>query len=409
MSKMSKRNRRLFITIMITALLQQAQFALTPGIAKIQSEVFPQMSLSTIQTVMMLPSLISIGFSLLSAYAISKRWISKKTSVVVGISLLAFTGLISAFLHTQYWHLILFSVLIGTGMGLYISTSASIIFDNFNEKERRMSVGVQTSVLNFGGILLSAVGGYLASLVWYGGYVMLLVAAPVIIICIRTIPNDKKVLDAVPAHVKKPANTKLPLDIFYYGFAASVFLLVFTVCTTNISNHLKAAELGNTATAGISIAVQMAGGVLSGLLFSKLSHRLKDYMMPLAFLIVFAGYMIISLGHASLALNMVGVFIVGASISVMIPQCLFSVSNRVDASNSATATAIVNCICPGIGSFLSPVIFTNLTMSIGGESTVFRFKFVAVFALVIAVVLLFATQYRSRRKSVKAAAVQPTD
>ena len=406
---MSKRNRRLFTAIMITSLLQMAPFALTPGIAKIQSEVFPQISLSIIQTMMMLPGLLSMVFALLSAFVIHKGWISKKISVVIGITLLATTGIAAIFLHTQIWHLILFSVLIGAGMGFYISTSASIMFDNFNAEERRMSVGVQTSAINLGGIIISAIGGYLASLVWYGGYVFLLVAAPVAVICMLLIPNDKKDNHAAGAPVHPKVKTKVPIDIYYYGIVTFVFLLVFAVCSTNISSHIKAAGLGNTATAGITTAVQMVGGVSAGLIFNKLSAKLKDYMLPLAFLVVFAGYMIISAGSNSLAVNILGVFIAGMAVSIIIPQCLFATSNRVDQTNSATSTAIVNCIFPGVGGFLSPVLFTNLTTVLGGESTVYRFKFVGIVALICGFILILTTRYRARKTPMEAVMAQATE
>ena len=408
MSKMSKSNRRLFITIMITAFIQMAQFALTPGIAKIQSEVFPQISLTTVQTVMMLPSLFSVAFSLISAAVIHKGWISKKASVVIGIALLAGTGLISIVLHTQIWHLILFSVLIGSGMGCFISTSASIMFDSFNEEERRMSVGVQTSVLNLGGIFISAVGGYLASIFWYGGYTILLIAAPIVVICLLNIPNDKKINREAAVQEAPKAKTKIPADTFYYAAITFVFLLVFAVCSTNISSHIKAAGLGDTATSGIATAAQMAGGVFAGLIFNRLSAKLKDFMMPLAFLVVFVGYMIISTGTNSLAVVLVGIFIAGMAISIIIPQSLFSVSNRVDASNSATSTAIVNCVFPGLGGFLSPIVFTNLTTALGGDSTIYRYKFVAIVALVCTVILVFTTWYRNRRGAASAPVPQTT-
>jgi hypothetical protein len=61
--------------------MQMVQFALTPGIAKINAEVFPQYPLSVNQTAMTLPSLLSMVFSLVSAFMIGKRWISKKASV----------------------------------------------------------------------------------------------------------------------------------------------------------------------------------------------------------------------------------------------------------------------------------------------------------------------------------------
>ena len=408
MSKITKRNRPLFITIMITALLQMTFFAMTPGIAKIQSEVFPEISLSTIQTIMMLPSLLSMGFSLLSAFIIHKGWISKKASVVSGITLICATGLTSIFLHTQIWHLVLYSVMIGSGMGLFVSTSASLLFDNFNEQERHFSMGIQTSFINFGGILISLAGGYLATLVWYGAYIQLLVAAPVVVVCMLFIPNDKKNRQKASVEVNKQTKMKLPLDIFYYGIITFVFLLVYSVNSNNISNHIIAAGLGNTATAGIAASVQMAGGVAAGLIFSKLSAKFKNYMIPLAFLVVFAGYMIISVGFESLVLNFIGVFIAGTGISIIIPQILFSTSNQVDASNSATSTAIVNCIFPGLGGFFSPVVFTNLTFAFGGDSTVYRYKFVAIVSLVCGFILILTTRYRNRKFIVDVAIPQTT-
>jgi MFS family permease len=407
MAKMSRQKKVLFMTFMLISLLQMAQFALTPGIAMIKAEVFPGLDLSVIQTAMTLPSLLSTVFSLLSALLISRRHISKKLSVVIGVSLVAVTGLASLIFHTQFWHLLMLSVLLGSGMGFYIAPSASIMFDNFDEEERRLSVGYQTSSINFGGIIMSVGGGFLATLVWYGGYLMLFIAVPVVIASILTIPNDKKRVDHAEKTPRK--KSKIPMDVFYYGVFAFFFLLIFNVCGTNISTHLDEAQLGNTATAGIATAVQMAGGVFAGFIFNKLSERFKDMVLAFAFFIVFIGFTIINLGQMSLIAVFAGVFITGMSISIIIPQCLFSTSNRVDASNSAAATSIVNCVLPGFGGFLSPGVFTNLTTALAGESTKFRFQFVGFVALAFGLLLVFTTVRRSKREVEAATILQAAD
>lgn len=416
MAKMSKRNKVIFMTIMVASLMQMVQFALTPGIAKIQTEVFPQYALSTIQTAMTLPSLFSMVFSLLSAFMIGRGWISKKASVTIGLSFITGTALVAMLFHSQFWHLCMFSILIGTGMGFYISTSASIMFDNFSEEECRMSVGPQSSFINLGGIIMSIGGGILANIVWFGGYLMLLFGIPIIILCLINIPNDKKerllksqqtAADVIS--VEKNHSIKIPLDIFYYAGITFIFLLIYTVCGTNISNHLKAANIGNTATAGVATAIQMAGGVSMGFVFNKLSARLKDYAIALAFIIVFVGYTIINVGQQYLILNFVGIFITGTAISIIIPQTLFSTSSRVNAVNSAAATAMVNTIFPGLGSFFSPGVFTNLTQALAGDSTNYRYQFVGVVALVIGVFLIATTAYRAKNDKTVRAAVQPAD
>ncbi len=409
MATMSKQNRMLFMAIMMTSLLQMAQFALTPGIAKIQAEVFPNLSLSTIQTAMTLPSLLSMVMSVVSAILIGNKSLSKKACVIIGISLMALTSFVVLFAHYQFWHLCVLSVLIGAGMGFSIAPLASIMFDNFNEAERRLSIGYQTSAINFGGIIMSIGGGYLANVVWYGGYMMLLFAIPIAVVCLFMIPNDKQMKQREPETKTMPMKSKIPLDIYYYAVIMFFFLLIFNVGGTNISNHLKAVNIGNTATAGIATAVQMAGGVMAGFIFNKLSAKIMDFAIPLAFIMVFIGFTIINIGQKSLLADFVGIFIVGSTISIIVPQCLFSTSNRVNASNSAAATAIVNCILPGTGGFLSPVVFTNLTTALGGESTNYRYEFVAIVSLLFGIVLFFTTLYRDRKENAGSALLEPAD
>lgn len=407
MATMSRRNRTLFLTIMAASLMQMVQFALTPGIAKINGEVFPELSLSVIQTAMTLPSLFSMAFSLVSAFLIGKGRLSKKMSVVIGLLFITGTSLVAMIFHSQFWHLCMFSILIGIGMGFFIPTSASIMFDNFNESERRMSVGIQSTFINLGGIIMSVGGGVLANLVWFGGYLMLLIGVPIVILCLINIPNDKKDKKPVMAHTKEKnkAKEKISLHIFYYGAITFIFLLIYTVCGTNISNHLKAANIGDTATAGIATAIQMAGGASVGLIFNKLSARLKDYALALAFIIVSIGYTIINIGQAKLVLDFIGIFIVGTAISIIIPQSLFSSSNHVTPTTSAAATAIVNTIFPGLGSFFSPGVFTPLSTALGGTSTNFRFQFVGIVSLIIGLVLVITTRYRVRKEQELKAAV----
>lgn len=398
MSAMSRQKKILTITIMCIALVQMCFFALTPAIAKIKNEVFPNLSLSQIQTVLMAPSLISMGFSMLSALLIGKNKITKKSVVVIGLSLLVLSGLFSLIFHTQFWHLIMLCALVGMGAGMFIPAISSIMFDNFNEDERRTLTGYQTSFINLGGILLSAISGFLITLVWYGGFVSMLISLPVLILAAVTIPNTKKAgtpAQATAAAVKK---TGMPRDVYYYAGLAGLFLFFYIVCSSNISTHIDDAKIGNSATAGLVTAITMGGGVFSGLFFHKLSSKLGDYLISLAYIVLFLGFTLLNVGHHSLLMVMLGAFVVGTSMSMITPQCLFAVSNIVDPSNSASATSLIVSIAPGIGGFLSPIILTNLTTLLGGESTNFRFQFVGFLALAVGLIVLAVTSRRQKLK-----------
>ncbi|SHI20058.1 Predicted arabinose efflux permease, MFS family [Sporobacter termitidis DSM 10068] len=394
MANMSKQKKLLVITILCISVIQMPFMALMPAIAGM-AQVFSDRSLSEIQTAVSLSSLISMVSSLLSAVLIGRRLISKKTAVLSGLVIAILTSVAAILLHTQFWHLCAFSVMLGLSMGFFIPATASIMFDALNEEELQKVTGYQTSFTNIGGIVMSAVGGVLTTLVWYGGYLAFLLMIPVAVLAAVTLPGKKTAAGDDNGVPRK--RSKLPGEVAYYGVLLFLFMMIYNVCGNNASTHLAENSIGNAATAGLASAVQMAGGVASGLVFSKLSAKFRDYTILFAFLAIFVGLTVLNLGHASLTAVFVGMFIVGSSLSMMVPQCMFAVSRCVDPSNSSAATTIVSCIAPGAGAFLSPVVFTNLTMWLGGASTNFRYQFVAIAALVVGVAIALNTMRLEKR------------
>ncbi|NLT14983.1 MAG: MFS transporter [Clostridiales bacterium] len=389
-----KNKKLLIITILCIALVQMPILALMPGIERM-AQVFPGHTLSEIQTAVSLSNLVSMLSALLSAFLITKGAVSKKTAVIIGLSLPVFIGLAALFMHTAFWHVIAFSIVLGMAIGFFIPTTMSIMFDAFNDEERQKVAGLQTSFINIGGILMSAVGGFLANLIWYGGYLAFLLMAPIILLATVALPG--KGVKKAEKPVEKPEKTKLPAEIFYYAAFIFLFMMIYNVCSSNLSTHLADNGLGDAATAGLASAVLMAGGVASGLVFSRLSSKFGDYLIFFAFLAIFIGFTVLNIGHMSLMAAFIGVFIVGSSLSLIIPQCLFSVSRCVDPTSSSAATTLVCCLAPGAGGFLSPVVFTNLTMALAGPSTNFRFQFVGVLALAAGIVAALLTLRSEKR------------
>ena len=81
----------------------------------------------------------------------------------------------------------------------------------------------------------------------------------------------------------------------------------------------------------------------------------------------------------------------------MLPRCIFAVSTLVDRSTSATATVIASSVAPSLGRLLSPIIFTNLTNALFGDSTVYRYGFVAFVVLLLGIAVTAVTLVRSRK------------
>ena len=113
--------------------------------------------------------------------------------------------------------------------------------------------------------------------------------------------------------------------------------------------------------------------------------------------LMFIGFMILRSFPDSYPATIVAVLLVGVSISFTMPRCVFAVSTLVDETNSSRATSIVTSLAPSLGGFLSPVIITNITVALLGESTVSRYTFVGVLALILGAVVAVVTAVQKKR------------
>jgi MFS family permease len=389
-------------TILIIALVQMPALALTPAINQIQTHAFPDKTLAQIQTALAWTNLVSPVMSIVVMFFINRGIFTKKGVVVAGLLILALTGLLVVFLHTQFWHVILLSICLGLATGCFMTNAFGLLFDNFSDHDRQIIAGYQTSCINLGGISMGLLGGVLATAMWYGGYYILLIGLPVAVLAFFAVPNYKSPSGGAAASAEK---SRLNPRIFYYAVLACLFMMIYGVGGNNISTHIRQNIPGvnDAAMAGIAVAVQMGGGVVSGLFFGKLSGKFGDLVFSAACFAVFAGFTILSLFASSIVMLFVGVFVTGLSLSLALPRCIFAVSTLVDKSTSATATVIASSVAPSLGSLLSPIVYTNLTNALFGNSTVYRYGFVACNVLILGLAVTAVKAVRSRKAGTAAA------
>ena len=435
---MDRQKKKILLAILVVAFIQMPGLALTPGINQIRQVAFSEYSLGAVQTALAVSALAQPVAAFGAALLINRRLVTKKVVILLGLVLLAITGGLAFVANTEFWHLIMLSILLGASTGFFMSNMFGLISDNFDTAERQAIMGWQTSIINAGGIMMSLMGGLLAGYIWYGGYSMLLVGLPAAVLVAFMVPNYKapatdgtgesvastinsadaagnrdavdaagtmgaiddastvSTTDGISSAGNKKARSGLDPRIYYYCAAACLFFMTYSVCGSNLSTHISG--LGNTGTAGIAVAFQMGGGVVSGLFFGKLSKKIGDYSLSVALGLVFVGYMLLSLFPSSLALVFGSVFIVGMALSIMLPRCIFMVSTlAVDKSTSATATALISVVSPSAGGFLSPIVFTNVTTALFGNSTTARYRFVGFFVLAVAIAVAVVTASRGNK------------
>ena len=393
--KLTKEKKRLMITILVIAFVQMPQLSLTPAINRIATAVFPDRSIAEVQEAFAISGIMIPVMGILSTFLINRGLLAKRTALLAGLVLLSCSGVFALFMNHEFWHIYFLSILLGSGVGLFIVNTASVFFDSFANNERQIIAGYQTTCINVGGIALALLGGVSAAAIWYGGYLLLMIALPIAVLAFFTIPKAPR---RTTASIRKESGAGgMDKMIFYYCFIFLMFMMLYTASGSNISTHLTQAGLTSPAVAGAAVSVQMAGGAICGLFFGKLSEKLGDMIVVLACAMLAVGFCLLGVFSKSIPAAFTAIFIVGMSLSCAAPRALYNVSVLSNESTSATASALINSVAPSIGGFVSPYIITRSTLALFGESTAERYLSVAVVAALFGILIAALTLSRRRR------------
>ena len=381
-------------TLIVIAAMQMPHIAILPGTNLIATEVFSEYPIQTIQTAMSSPGVFSVISSLLSGMLMRYGIATKKSMTVLGLAFIAIAGVAALFLHSHFWQLWLLNCLIGTGTGIFVPSSQSLMFDSFDENTRHFMTGIQFSFINGGGLVLSYLCGLLIAVKWYGGHALMLVAIPFAVAAYIVIPKGVR---EKPVKSGGAAKTKIPPRVYYYAFIVFIYIIMYSAAALNVSTHIEQGAMGDPSMAGIATALLMGGATVSGYIIPKISKGLHDHIFSVAFILLAVAFGLMSLFPESLAITLSAMFIVGISMSMIVPRCIFQASNLSDPTNSSTITVLVCSVAASVGNICSPLIITNLTLAIGGESTRFRFLFTMFVCLALTVLIFIYNYYMDKR------------
>jgi MFS family permease len=278
--------------------------------------------------------------------------------------------------------------------------------DCFTAEEQTEVAGRQNIFVNLGGIVLSLLGGYLSAWNWRGTFLGFLLGVPILILAFRYLPKTTPVADqrrctTDATHFRDRIPPLVPM---VYIMMVMLFIVVYMTFSTNFS-LLLTDRFGADTTAwfsGLGSGLFMFSGMCAGFLFSKLTKVFHNGILVLACLVLCAGFVVLSLAN-NLALVVVGIFLSGASFSLIIPQTVVIVSARVNQAQSLVASSLLMGVSPNIGGILSPLVFTKLSILMGHNDITFRFQFAAVAAVALILLYLWVLHWSKRREARAAA------
>lgn len=387
---MTKNNSGLKAAILTMSFIQMATNAVSSILANIATE-FPDASVTTIQYLMTFPNLMIVAVSVIAA-GLAER-ISKRTLAATGLLLAAVSGILSFAVHGSILILYVWAGMLGIGVGLVVPMANSLISDYFQENERDTMLGYQTGAANAGSMIMTYVGGVLATIAWQFDYLVYLLAIPGLILTLMFVPKQNVVAkDTVTTEKKK---LKISAYEVLFCIVAAVYMLMFYLGPTNIALYFSEKQIGNTMTAGMASSLLLLGGVLMGFLFGKLAEKIGKHTITLGFLALFVGYTLIYM-KGQLISTYIGCLLVGMSNPLVLPQCMVTEDKQRSTVMMSVVFAIAN-----LGTFLAPGITTISKMVMHAETAASRFVFAGIVTGILTCVSFVWVQVSNRRKKHK--------
>jgi len=363
--------------------------AISPALGLI-AENFSDSNPTLVKLVLTAPSLIIIPFSFISSYLTKK--ISKRSIVLIGVAIYVVTGVGAQFTNTIEM-LLAFRFALGAGVGLVMPLSFTLISDYFSGKEQTQMMGYNTAFSNFGGIVTMLLAGYLATFNWRVPFNVYWIGLIIFILVFFFLPKDKP--QEAPEGVGK---AKIPMSIFSLALGACGVMLVYYAIATNMALYLEESNLGGSEIAGIVIAFSTVGGMITSVILVRLEMLLKQYIIPVAVLVMGLAFGILTITH-SIPIVLLGVSLVGFGQGIVFPLVNVRALSQVDPYHSDKVIAIVSSSIY-IGQFLSPIVLDGIGRIAGTPDIRFQYGVIAV-GMVIAFAIMIAIKQMKPKEKMK--------
>lgn len=347
--------------ILIPLLLVQAYGSsadLMAPILKSMQEYFPTASLTLVQMTLTLPSAVSIPVQLLTVPL--AQWFTKKDMMMIAMVLLAIGGLIPFFCHASIMWVLISSVVLGLGQGLFTPSINAMASELFDGNMRATFLGIKGGTTAFIRSFMTIAVGFFGAALWSRSYAIFFFLVPLIIWFYIATPKGEK----SAALVGKGVGLKGILGVVTPAFIIITILCSFASCfqiafLTNISGFLADSAIGGTVSAGVATSTQTMSKFVMGLILGFLLKAFKRYTLPIGYGMCAAGYFIISRATGFSGVQ-VGGIIFGLGLGIQMSAGLYYLTETVDKKYLSQAMGLY---FPFISFFISisPVIVNTMS------------------------------------------------
>lgn len=319
------------------------------------SKEFPDVNPTFIGLLTTIPSLFVI-LGILIANRL-EQWIGKKKTILIGLSLVLIAGTFPIVKHNVFLLLFLSRCVFGLGIGFFNRLIIQMISDLYqnNPQKKASVIGLESAFEGLGGIGLTFIVGQLLKIHWYTSFLIYGLALPVFLAFFFFVPDDKKYREQKGKQATSQLNTQD--EEVAYGSIIGYGLLLFVVVTIFISYNIQVTPLilekhiGNATNGSNNLAFIGTGVFIAGYLFGRIFRILKDYVMPVALILLSIALYVTTISD-SILLTMICSLAIGFSFRCIMPYLLHTFTQQNDKTAKLGTTMVL--IAYNIGATISP-------------------------------------------------------
>ncbi|GFI50313.1 hypothetical protein IMSAGC020_01519 [Lachnospiraceae bacterium] len=371
------RNKKVIAAgLLVMSLTMACNSALAPILAEV-GKFFPDAGDSAIQIVLTLINLTTLPAMILEPMLEPR--ITKRDIAVIGTALMLIGGLMPQVLNSRLWMLYAASIVIGVGLSFVVVTSSSLISDYFTGLDKSRVMGFQSIFVSIGGTIIAKGSGLLTAMAgWKRGYLVFLIALPIIIIVLLTVPKGKTTPKA-----EKGESSGISGNMVYFGALCLITGIFVATFNTNIAMYIDRKGIGDASTAGTVASIMQVIGIIGGLMLGFVVKTFKRFTIGASILVMAAGTALVGM-TTSFPMICAGAVLVGIGFAIRNPGAVTFGANMVPAAQASLAIAIISATY-NVGNFISAYI-VNPVANMMGEDIANRFIVSAAALAVIGIV-----------------------
>jgi len=360
----------------------------TAATLPLMMQSFPNISSTTIELLMTIPSLGIIIFTPISN--IVADFISVKRTILLGLLLIFIGGIIPAV--TMNFPLIFGSrIILGLGTGLLMSFSQSLIVQMYQGSTQQKMLGLASVFQGLGMFVMTYAAGVLLNGGWQMSYWVYLIVLPIILLVGVYVPKAAGHVET-SSQDDQASSKKVDGKIWMLALLAFMFNATFAFISIKFAMLVVSRNYGTAADASTLLGLMAFAMAAGGFVFMYIQKHWFKFTTAFGLGFATVSFLLLSISH-SLFLSAIGVILVGISVSIFMASMIANINKMTSAKQVAFSTSVV-MTCANVGTLLSPYFAKAISNVFGNNEAGFTFEAgLVVFAILFVIATIAGINY----------------